>query len=188
MRLASDIEEKLKSKALKYLAKSRPEWDIPHTLASVNWIKKLIEAEGGNEKILVSAMYLHDIGYAFLKKGETVKQTMSVKTEHMSFGGREAKKILSKLDYSSDEIEKIVHLVETHDKLDKLNSVEEIMIMEADSLAQIDIDRVKPNYTKNEYSKYIEEHFKPERIPKFKTNAGKKFLKELLVKLEKYLA
>jgi HD superfamily phosphodiesterase len=61
MKLDKETEGKLKAEALKYLEKGKPGWDIPHTLASVYWMKRLIEKEGGDERILVTAMYLHDI-------------------------------------------------------------------------------------------------------------------------------
>ncbi len=70
MSLDAKTEEKLKSEVLRYLEMGKPEWYIPHTLASVFWMRKLIESEGGDERILVTTMYLHDIGYyALLKKG-----------------------------------------------------------------------------------------------------------------------
>lgn len=68
MKLDKGKEEEIKAIAIRHLKEGKPEWDVPHTLASVDWMRKLIEREGGNEKVLVTAMYLHDIGYPKLRK------------------------------------------------------------------------------------------------------------------------
>ena len=185
MKLNKETEEKLKAEVLKYLEKTKPGWGIPHTLASVYWIRKLIEKEGGDERILISTMYLHDIGYPRLRKGYSFDEVMQVKAEHIVRGVKISKKILKKLRYSSSEINKIVHLIEIHDKLDEISAKDEILVMEADSLAQIDTERVTPNLDRENHLKFLK-HFKEERMPKFKTQTGKKFLKQLLPIVENY--
>jgi hypothetical protein len=185
MKLDKETEEKLKSEVLKYLEKGKPDWGIPHTLASVYWIRKLIEKEGGNEKILVTVMYLHDVGYPVFRKGYSFDEVMQAKAEHIVRGIKIARDILTKLRYSSSEINEIIHLIEIHDTLDKICSKNEILVMEADSLAQIDTDRVKPTLDKTNHLKFLK-HFRDERVPRFKTRTGKKFLKQLLEEAEKY--
>ena len=63
MKKSFDLEPEVKSIALKILEQGRGDWDVPHTLAVVYWMKKLIKKEGGDPKILVTAAYFHDIGY-----------------------------------------------------------------------------------------------------------------------------
>jgi HD superfamily phosphodiesterase len=182
MKLDPELEEKLKAKAFKFLEKGTPGWDVPHTIASVYWMRRLIENEGGNEKILVTAMYLHDIGYyKLIKKEDGFDDIWSTKSTHMINGAKESEKILKELEYSKDEIKEIVHLVFVHDKLDQLSTHNEILVMEADSLAQIDTARVKPTFDKENRLKFLK-NFEKKRIPRFKTKTGKEFLNKLFRK------
>lgn len=186
MKLDKKLEERLKSEVLKYLKKGKPDWDIPHTLASVYWMRRLIEKEGGNEKVLVTTMYLHDIGYyGMFEKGYKFDDVMASKPAHAIRGAEESKKILRELGYSPSEIEQIVHLVKVHDELDKLSTHDEILVMEADCLAQVDTKKVKPTLEKEEHRKFLE-HFETERVPRFKTKTGKKYLSKLLEGAKKY--
>ena len=147
------LEEKLKSAVLKYLKRGRPDYDIPHTLACVYWMKKLLKHETGNQKILVTAIYLHDIGYVNkLKKGYGHQDNKLVKQNHMVHGEKIAKAILAEIGgYDKKEIKKIAHLVRIHDELNKINTLEDQLVFEADSLSLIDVERAKPNFDRKNY-------------------------------------
>lgn len=181
------LEQKLKSAVLKYLEKGRPNWDVPHTLAAVHWIKELLKHEIGDPKILITTIYLHDIGYANkLKKGYGFQDNQLVRPDHMVHGEILAKKILKKIGgYTEDEIKKIAHLVKIHDELDKIDTPEVQLVFEADSIASIDVERVKPNFDKKNYLEFLD-FFEKERVPRFKTKIGKKFLKKVLEKAKRY--
>jgi hypothetical protein len=144
-------------------------------------MKEIVASEGGDEKVLVTVMYLHDIGYAgALKNGYTLEDRIEAKSKHMQIGSELAKEILSKLDYSKEEIEIIVYLISVHDKLDDLKSKEELLVLEADSLAQID-PIVGNSFGEEEFAKYVS-IFDRRRAPKFVTPTGKKLLKEYATK------
>lgn len=187
MNFNKNLEERLKSKVMVYLEKGKPGWDIPHTLTSVYYIKKLIKKEGGNPKILITTMYLHDIGYCGLfKKGYGFENVMGNKSEHMKRGADEAEKILRELgSYNGNEIRQIVHLIEVHDKLDELITHDEILVMEADSLAQIDVKKVKPTFNGEDHLKFLQ-HFENDRIPRFKTKTGRELLDKLFERAKNY--
>ncbi len=187
MKLNKELEDKIKKEALKYLEQGKEYWDAPHTLAAVDWMRKLIEKEGGNEKILVTTMYLHDIGY-MNKAGYGFDDIMKdTKLNHEEIGAREAGKVLEKTGgFSPEEIKQIVHLVRYHDHLDNIDTHEKQLVMEADSLAAINWTRVKPTFSKEDTARYLE-HFKKIRVNKFRTETGKKFLKILMKKAEDYL-
>lgn len=186
MRIDKQTEEKLKVIVTKYLIKGRIGWDLPHTFTAVFWMRKLIENEGGDERILVTTMYLHDIGYPSLSEDNcNFEEVTSKKLDHMKIGAELTKKILKELNYSDEEIKKIAHLVSIHDNPEKWKGHDAILVMEADSLAQIDRGRVKPVFEKEDYEKFIVE-FQENRMPYFKTKSGKKFLKELWPKCKGY--
>lgn len=187
MELNKDLENKIKVKAIYYMSKSRPGWNIPHLHTAVYYIKKLIAKEGGNKKILLPAIYLHDIGYfGELTRKYSYEDNEKVKKSHMITGAIMSRKILKELNAFSDfEIKEISRLVSIHDNMNKIKDKNSQLIFEADSLAQIDIKRVKPNFNKENYLKFIKK-FKEKRVPKFKTKTGKKYLKKFLPKIESY--
>ena len=172
-------EKRLQEIILDYFKKG--DWNHQHTLAAAYWMKKLIEKERGNDKILITCMYLHDIGY-HLKNDENLDERLKRKKMHMEVGAREAERILPIEGYTKDEIKQIAHLIRVHDKLKELNTKDEILVLEADSLAQIDHDRVSPSFNKEDFANYLD-YFKKERASRFRTKTGKKFLRELMIKL-----
>jgi len=153
------------------------EWDVKHTFASVEAMKKILSKEGGNEKLLVTTMYLHDLGYAGqLKKNYSLEERIEAKKSHMERGAKIAREILPTLNYSTEEVKEITRLILVHDKLDELSSRDELLVLEADSLAQID-PKVGNGFGEDEFSKYVE-IFERKRAPKFFTKTGKELLKK----------
>lgn len=196
MSLSQELESRIKAVAISYLEKGKPNWDIPHTLRAVYWMKELIKKEGGDEKILVTAMYLHDIGYPNLKKGYNFNDLIKSKPDHSKLGALEAKKVLEDFEeFSKEEINKISRLIENHDNKElilTLNPEEneyshnQILVRESDGLSKLDWYNVTPNFDKENTTKYLE-YFRKRSVPCFKTQTGKKFLKEVLQKAEEYL-
>ena len=161
MELTKYLEQRLRSDCLKYLKRGRPDWDVFHTLACVFWMKKLLRYEKGDSKILVTTMYLHDVGGAdlFDKSHNSVVSQEKLKFEQMKRSKEISKKILSEVGgFSEDEINKILYLVGVHDNYDKITSSEYgQLVFEADGLGQIDRKRVKPTFSKKKLIKF----FKP---------------------------
>jgi len=193
MKFNTQLEQKLKSVVLKYLEKGRPGWDIPHTLASVYWMKQLLKYEKGDPKTLLSVMYLHDIGYSLgvgnkdvFDKKPNFKKQMDSKENHMTLGARYAKKILTELaDFTGSEIKKIVYLVRNHDYVENIKTLDQQLVFEADSLGQIDRERAKPTFSLADYDNWLN-YFEKERMPKFKTLKGREFAFRLFEQHKQY--
>ena len=189
MELDNELEQKLKSSALKYLERGRPKWDVPHTLACVFWMKELLKYEKGNPKILISTMYLHDIGGAdlFDESHNTHGSQEELKSKQMKRSKEISAKILNEVGgFSEDETNKILYLVGVHDDYDEITSSEDgQLVFEADGLGQIDRGRVKPTFSKKDSLKFLA-YFEKERFPRYKTESGKKFLNQLLPEAYKY--
>jgi len=186
--LGSVVEEKLKKAVLVFLKEGRADWDVPHTLNSVYWMKRLIEREGGDEKVLVSTMYLHDIGYPTVEEHgiNRIHKIKKLKEFHAVEGAKKSEQILRKLGgYSEPEIKEIVFLVEHHDDVIPIDSLHWQLVFEADNLAKLDVELVTPTFDKVVYPKFLE-HYKRVRVPLFKTKAGNHFLSELLPKAESF--
>jgi HD superfamily phosphodiesterase len=144
-------------------------------------MRKLISGEGGNENILVPAMYLHDIGYhGLIKDNRSLENRLKAKKKHMKRGARMAKKILSDTGgFSNSEIKKICYLVETHDILDMKRVKDEQLVLEADSLAMFDRKRVPVTISKKEFTR-LKGLWREKRIPGFRTKTGKRLLKKFI--------
>lgn len=186
MKLSTAAEKKLKDRVIAILENGRPKWDVAHTLLAVGYMRKLIRAEGGDETTLISAMYLHDIGYiGLIKEGYKLNEVMDSKALHMEVGARQAKQLLKELEYPAKVIEKIVHLVKMHDKVAELTTKEELLVMEADTLAALNTRRIKPTFNREDYLKYLSDVEKI-RVPRFVTKKGKNILVKLLREAKSY--
>jgi len=175
MKLSKEVETKLLSFVKEIFNDDK--WDYAHTLSCVKIMKKLISSERGNERILIPVMYLHDIGYAGqLKDGYTLEERIKVKETHMILGAKKAKDFLSTLGFSLKEVEKICHLIKVHDDLVSEKSFEERLVIEADSLGQID-PLVGNNFGEGEFARYVK-IFERKRVPLFVTSTGKEMLGE----------
>ena len=187
MLLNKELELKLKKAVLIHLEQGREGWDVPHTLNAVEWMRKLIAAEGGDEKILVTVMYLHDIGYPSLKKGYDFGEVEKVKAQHAEFGAKKAREILKNLGaYSEAEIEKISFLIKSHDDLEIDRDHDMQLVFEADNLGKLDWENIIPTFDQSNRSKFLE-HYKSVRVPLFKTKTSKRFLRALLPKAEAFI-
>lgn len=185
MKLDSNTEKQIKSEVVKLLQKGKPDWDIPHTLDAVKWIKILIKEEDGDERILVPTMYFHDTGYPLLKEGYNFEELIRSKEKHEERSANNAKEILPKLSFSEEEIDEISSLILYHDELDKITTKNQQLVFEADSLAQVNWNEVKPNFDKENCMKFMDA-FKKNRMPLFKTKTGKRILSVLLEQTERY--
>lgn len=149
--------------ALEILSRGRPGWDVPHTLAVVNWANKLARIAGFDVKVLITASYLHDIGYYGQFEGlesAALDKVMDKKEKHMAVGAVMAASFLSSPEIgkylTEDQIKRIVYLISVHDRVEQLKEPDELVLMEADSLGAIDIDFVEPTYKGEEALFYLE--------------------------------
>ena len=188
MKLDKKIEAKIKREALKLLKSGRTNWDARHTLCAVKWIKKLIKLEGGDERILIPAIYLHDTGYKELPLGYNHHQCLTAKVSHARRSAENVKIFFPKLNYfTPKEISRIAYLAANHDKHNHIRAEDLQLIFEADGFAQIDWYDCRPSYDKKNCAHFLKTTFK-HRKKYIKTKSGKKILKQLLAKTEKYLA
>lgn len=184
--------QQIENFALEYLCQGREDWDEPHTRAVVYYAEKLALASGLDVLVFTTAAWLHDIGYfGLFEDGEAGQyaQITDRKKLHMEIGAKMAKDLLNSPGirefYTPEQIEQIVHLVGTHDKLTELLVPEEFVFVEADTLGAIDLTRVVPTFDKVNGLKYIES-LRKRRVPLFVSDLGKEYLAELLPKFEAY--
>jgi hypothetical protein len=186
-KLELKIEKKLEAEIFSDLKRGRPDWDLPHTKAVVFYIKEIIKYSPSikiDQTVLIIAAYAHDWGYAHYfntNKPLTYDQINEAKRHHMDTGSKKIFKLLdcSDFDFLSDsQKNRIVHLVKIHDNLRNIHDSDERILVEADTLGGLDINKIKPTFNKASNDKYLAE-VKTLREPLFITDYGKLKLKEL---------
>lgn len=187
MPLENHIMKSVEAYADQFLSEGRKGWDMPHTRAVVHYARELAISEGQDILVLETAAWFHDIGYFGLFNENDSEQNTSMKVRkllHMERGAQFTKDFLNKpkisTAYTSKQRERIIHLVGVHDKVTELRDLDELILMEADTLGQIDIARVTPTFDYNNAMKYIKNGLEAKRIPRFTTELGKNYLEQLL--------
>lgn len=189
-------EDLLKAKIFPELEAGISNWDKPHTEAVVEHIKAIIENSPQlnlDKDVLIIAAYAHDWGYSGLfeaGKPLSLDDINNAKKAHMRIGADKLSKLLqaSVFNFLSEERKKrAVHLVGVHDKLGDLKDPDEIVLMEADTLGGLDIEKVKPSFDKASNERYMR-GVRKMRYPKFMTDHGKKQFEKLYRSREEYYA
>lgn len=158
-------EQKLRDIILPDLEKGRVNFDKPHTEAVVAHIKDIIQHSSElnlDEEVLITGAYAHDWGYTDLFKdaesSRSYEDIKKAKPLHMKLGAEKIQMLLRDdvFEYLSDsQKDRIVHLVRIHDKLRNLRDIDELILMEADTLGAIDISKVEPGFDKETNEKYM---------------------------------
>ena len=106
------IYEDIWKLAKSYYEKGRP-MDIDH----IEWMMKdaflVCQKENLDDSLLLPLVILHDVGYAEVPKENPFK--LNLRKAHMEAGAKIARRILQKLNYPKDKIEKIEYYVSVHD-------------------------------------------------------------------------
>jgi len=182
------LENYLKEKIFTDLEKGRPNWDKPHTIAVVTWLKQILANTPNlnlDNTVLLIAAYAHDWGYSQIYSTDNLTnygQVQNAKLIHMDLGANKVKTLLNKKFFgflSESQKERVVHLVQVHDRLDRLSHPDELILMEADTLGALDVSLVKPTFDYQSNLKYIDE-VRKNRISKFITNYSKKTVEKLI--------
>ena len=104
------------------------------------------------------------------------------KIAHMKIGAEKIRVLLNNPVFgylSSEQKQRIVHLVSIHDSLEELKDRDEFVLMEADSLAVADSGAVRPTHSKEDYLTWLD-YYETYRVPKFITDYSKEKVKTLL--------
>lgn len=193
--LSRSLETLIANQILPELKLGRQDFDLPHTLAVVYWIKQLLQNEAShlNQKVMIISAYAHDWGYVglFNKSGSSnnPKIISQKKADHMTIGANKITHLLTSqfsAEFSPTEISKIANLVKKHDLVEALQTEEEIALMEADTLGMLDVNRVKPTFNKKDNQHFINQQIYARRLPKFIHPVAKETAQKLANKRLKY--
>jgi hypothetical protein len=117
--------------------------DQGHAVTSLKYARLLLEAEYGNEEVIIPAIILHDVGWSQLVKerrmlifdkdaSKEVKR--EVQMEHQNEGVKLAAVILRKVYYPEGLIKEILEIISGHDTREGFISQNEGLVRDADKL------------------------------------------------------
>lgn len=187
------LEKFLQEKILPGLESGRPT-DKDHTLSVVEKAREIIKQSPGIKidlNILLIAAYAHDWGYAGLFDNKAPLRLAEIgaqKDTHMTIGARKLRALLEDPFFgflTEDQKQRAVHLVSVHDKLESLKDLDEIILMEADSLAGLEPEVMGCFDEKASEERFMRKS-REKRLSRFITNYGKKEFERLFQKRKDY--
>ena len=117
--------------------------DKGHAEITTAYTLKLLETEKGDERIILPAIILHDIGWSQLPKKMLKRLTDSsapkaelrlIRLAHQDAGVALAKKILTTVKYPKEYISEILEIISQHDTRQGFISNNEGLVRDADKL------------------------------------------------------
>jgi len=185
-------EQILRQLILKDLAnKGRKNYDQPHTEAVVYWLKELLTRLNNpnlDPAVLITAAYAHDWGYAGLFENADSRSLHNIidrKKLHMQRGAEQIEQLLYQRlnNYFTDQQKmRIIHLVAVHDQVRELKDEDELLLMEADTLGMLDVERVTPTLSPADEKRFMEHSIEKLRLPRFVHEEAKEIAEELVEK------
>ena len=175
-------EEGLRREAKPYFDSCRPgDWN--HALRVVKWVKTL-GGERSDINLLVTAAYLHDIGWSGVMGKDKVTLDEMLKYESRANENTEkfVREVLGKLNFSEGDVKIVLRLIAAADRHESRADDEEI-IVDADNLSKLCVGHVKEKYSEESYEEVIKmwEMKFPNRI---KTQLGREMYPDFLKKLK----
>ena len=127
-----------------------------HTRIAFSFALKLLDAEGGNPDVVLTAVLLHDIGWMsipeelHLKAFGPTNPDMELQRVHEVEGSRLAKEILEQVNYNPELIGEIAEIILGHDSRKEALSLNDAIVKDADRLWRysaegLEIDPVRFN-------------------------------------------
>ena len=163
-----------------------------HTRISVGMAVALMETEGGDPKVIIPAVILHDVGWKQVPEDMQLKAFGPAATApelnrtHEVEGVKTARLLLQQVAYDRMLASEILFIIDGHDSREEAVSVNDAIVKDADKLWRyttegfaIDIGRFGETY--QEGLARLKEHLENW----FLTATGKKYALSLLSKLEK---
>jgi len=111
-----------------------------HTIVSMRFAYRLTAAEDGNERIVIPAIILHDVGWSKIPENLQInafgpRTTMpELNRKHEVEGVKIARGILEKVDYDIEEMNRILEIIDGHDSRKKSISLDDSIVKDADKL------------------------------------------------------
>lgn len=132
-----------------------------HTRISYHLALKLLRAEGGEPRVVLPAIILHDVGYSQIPEAELKNafgprvKKIELRRFHEIEGVRLAKAILSEIAYPNELVNDILSIIDGHDTRETALGINDMIVKDADKLCRftyegfyIDCDRFRASPAK----------------------------------------
>lgn len=168
--------------------------DKEHTVLVVEKLKEIVRNSPNFEvdlDVLLIAAYAHDWGYADLFENKLPLNLAEIgknKDTHMLIGAKKLTELLRDpfFDFLTDmQKERAVHLVGAHDKLADLKDVDELILMEADTLGGLEPDVMGVFEYEESEVRFMQKN-RDKRFVIFITDYGKREYERLFQKRQEF--
>jgi HD domain len=111
-----------------------------HTRVAYSFALKLLEAEGGDAKIVIPAVILHDVGWKAIPEHLQLtafgpgKRNWEINKMHEVEGARIAGELLEKIGYDTALVDQIVEIILGHDSRREAISHNDALVKDSDKL------------------------------------------------------
>lgn len=111
-----------------------------HTRIAFSFALKLLAAEGGDERIVLPAVMLHDLGWKFVPEDLHLKafgpdtSDMNINRIHEVEGSKKAREILQMVGYEPEVVEEIAEIILGHDSRKEALSLNDAIVKDSDKL------------------------------------------------------
>jgi hypothetical protein len=111
-----------------------------HTRIAYSFAVKLLEVEGGEERIVIPAVLLHDVGWKMVPEELQLKAfgpgqyDLEINRIHEVEGARIAREILESANYDPELTEQIVTIISGHDSRTVALSINDAIMKDSDRL------------------------------------------------------
>ncbi len=143
-------EEEIKKVAEHYLIRCRP-GDWYHALNVVKWVKILGKGRA-DLKLLISAAYIHDIGWFELTSDKLLSfddEMLKLEPKANKNTEKRVRLALEELKFEEKDVKTIIRLIGAADKHHSENGDEAILV-DADSLSKLDAEHLIRKFKKTE--------------------------------------
>jgi HD superfamily phosphodiesterase len=111
-----------------------------HTRVAYSFALKLLEAEGGDERVVKPAILLHDLGWKMVPEDLQLKafgpgrNDLEINRIHEVEGAKKAREILEAVNYDPALTEEIVTIISGHDSRKAALSLNDAIVKDSDKL------------------------------------------------------
>jgi len=137
-----------------------------HTRISYSFALKLLEVEGGDERVILPAILLHDVGWKMIPEHLHLlafgpgKYDAELNRIHELEGAKKAREILHSIDYEPEMIDEIVLIISGHDSRTEALSLNDAIVKDADKLWRyskeaLEVDTKRFNVDRKSHSEWL---------------------------------
>ncbi len=179
-------EQQLRQEAKPYFDTARAgDWE--HAGRVVGWVKEL--GAGRNDSyLLITAAYLHDIGWSGVApRGKLdLDELLELEPRANQNSARLISQVLTRLHFSPPDIQTVSRLVSAADQ-HRAAAEDEAIVVDADNLSKLCVEHLREKFKPESYAKALD-LFENQLCARITTSKGKELFPQLLSDLKREIA